>query len=71
MVLKVTFKCYFRRSDKCLCLSSCPLLHAVEGPLDSGYKKGNKCADILSLKLVWDKSPSVKQSGLTFCDQSD
>lgn len=60
VVLKVTLKCYFKRSDKCLCFSSCPLLHAVEGPLDNGYKKCKKCADIFSLKLVWDKLPSVK-----------
>lgn len=60
MVLKVTFKCYFKRSDKCLCFSSRPLPHAVEGPLDNGYQKCNKCADIFFLKLVWGKLPLVK-----------
>lgn len=60
MVLEVTFKCYFKRSDKCSCFFSCPLLRAAERSLDNGYRRGNKCAYIFSLKLAWDKLPSVK-----------
>lgn len=43
-----------------MCFSLCPLLHAVEAPLDNDCKECNECADIFSLKLVWDKLPPVE-----------